>query len=344
MISVVLPCYNEFEVLDELYCRLTAAAESWEEPFEVILVDDGSDEQTWRKVEEIHRGDPRWKVVRFARNFGHQTAVSAGIHHTAGEAVIILDADLQDPPEELHRFIAKWREGYDVVYAVRRKRKENVLKRLCYGLFYRLLARMSDTPIPVDSGDFCLIDRRVADLLIVMPEQNRFLRGLRAWVGFRQVGIEYERHARAAGKPKYTFAGLVQLALDGFLSFSSSPLRLAGRLGMLLSSTALAGGAFALGRWMAGGGEATSGGSPGPGTLLLVFAGMAFLAGMQLVCLGIMGEYVGRIYAEVRGRPLWVVRETRGLDQPGEAERPNMRAYVAPRPPVARPRKSTRAA
>lgn len=328
MISLVVPCYNEFEVLDELYRRLTAAAESWSEPFEVILVDDGSDDRTWRKVEAIHRRDPRWKVVRFARNFGHQTAVSAGIHHTSGEAVIILDADLQDPPEQLDRFIAKWREGYDVVYAVRRKRKENVLKRSCYGLFYRLLAKMSDTPIPVDSGDFCLIDRRVADLLIAMPEQNRFLRGLRAWVGFRQVGIEYERHARAAGKPKYTFAKLVQLALDGFLSFSSSPLRLAGRLGLLLWGTAVAVGAFALGRWMTAG-AANQNGTLGPGTLLLVLAGMAFLAGMQLVCLGIMSEYVGRIYAEVRGRPLWVVRETRGLEDRNETEHPHMLPYNA---------------
>ena len=244
MISVVLPCYNEKEVLDELYRRLSAAAETWHEPFEVILVDDGSDEETWLAIRCIHENDPRWKAVRFSRNFGHQTAVSAGIARAAGEAVIIMDADLQDPPEDLQRFLAKWREGYEVVYGVRRKRKEGFVKRLCYHLFYRILAGISDSPIPLDSGDFCLMDRKVVELLKSMPERNRFVRGLRAWVGFRQIGLEYQRNAREAGRPQYTLRKLVRLAIDGIFSFSTWPLRLATRLGLLVSTVAFLGAVF----------------------------------------------------------------------------------------------------
>jgi len=332
MITVVVPCYNEAEVLGRLYERLTAAAESWGEPFEVILVDDGSEETTWQQVRHIHEVDPRWKVLRFSRNFGHQTAISAGISRASGDAVIVIDADLQDPPEELHRFIAKWREGYEVVYAVRRRRKESLPKRICYMLFYRLLAGVSDTPIPLDSGDFCLMDRKVVDLLNSMPEKNRFVRGLRAWTGFRQVGLEYERHARAVGEPQYSFRKLVQLAVDGVFSFSTSPLRFATRLGFVVSTLALLGTTFTLLQRIFADWFALIGLAPGPGFATIVIA-ILCLGGVQLICLGIMGEYIGRIYEEVKRRPPWIVREALGFgdasqgagaDQsPGELARPH---------------------
>jgi len=315
MISLVVPCYNEFEVLEELYARLSAAAQSWKEPYEVVLVDDGSKEESWSKIKSIHDRDPLWKAIRFSRNFGHQTAVSAGIFYAKGDCVIILDADLQDPPEELHKFLAKWREGYDVVYGIRTRRKEGVSKRAAYKLFYQILMRFSQVPIPYDSGDFCLIDRRVADLLQTMPERNRFVRGLRAWVGLRQVGIVYERQARMAGEPQYTLSKLLQLAIDGVFSFSTLPLRFATYLGLLISCFAFLGVVFTFlqrvfARWFE-----HIGLGPVPGFATIVIA-ILFLGAIQLVCLGIIGEYIGRIYEEVKQRPLWVVRESLGIDAP----------------------------
>jgi len=200
MISVVIPCYNEEEVLPQLFARLGAAAETWGEEYEVLLVDDGSRDATWRLIREQHARDERWRGISFARNFGHQTAISAGIHYARGEAVILMDADLQDPPEQLHRFINAWKEGNDVVYAIRATRKENLLKRAAYKLFYRILRSLANIEIPLDSGDFCLMDRKVVDVLKAMPERNRFVRGLRSWAGFRQAGLEYNRDARAAGE------------------------------------------------------------------------------------------------------------------------------------------------
>jgi len=244
LVSVVLPCYNEEEVLERLYRRLSEAAVDLEEDMEVVLIDNGSTDATWEKMGEIHQRDPRWKMVRFSRNFGHQTAVSAGLRYATGDAVIVMDADLQDPPEELHRFISKWKEGYEVVYAVRKQRKENVLKRAAYKGFYRLLSSLSNHDIPLDSGDFCLMDRTVVDLINQMPEKNRFVRGLRAWAGFRQTDFEYERQARAEGEPKYTFSKLMKLAIDGIFSFSAAPLRLATFLGLFVSAAAFLGVGF----------------------------------------------------------------------------------------------------
>lgn len=314
MISVVVPCYNESKVLPLLYERLTAAALDWGEEFEVIVVDDGSDERTWSVVRDLHEFDPRWKAVRFSRNFGHQTAVTAGLAHAGGDAVIVIDADLQDPPEELWRFLAHWREGYDVVYGVRRQRKENVFKRACYRLFYRLLGGLSALPIPADAGDFCLMDRRVAGLLVAMPERNRFVRGLRAWAGFRQIGVEYQRPGRAAGRSQYSLGKLVRLGVDGIFSCSVAPLRLATALGFLISGLAVLGAALAVFERLLAGPLARLGlevvSVSGVAALgLAVF----FLGGVQLVCLGIVGEYIGRIYEDVKGRPQWVVRETLGV-------------------------------
>ncbi len=314
MISVVSPCFNEGEILSELHARLTAAAENWSEPFEILLVDDGSNEETWRLACEIHGRDPRWKLIRLARNFGQQTAISAGIHYARGDCVIIIDSDLQDPPEELHRFIAKWREGYQVVYGIRTKRKENVLRKLCYTMFYRILGKLADIDIPKDSGDFCLLDRTIVDILKAMPERNRFIRGLRSWVGFRQIGIEYERDARAAGEAKYTFPKLVRLALDGIFSFSTLPLKVATYLGFLVSLAALFGLVFVLLRRVFSGWFVHAGSMSASGAAAIIIS-ILFLGGVQLICLGILGEYLGRIYDEVKGRPLWTVRETLGIEE-----------------------------
>lgn len=318
MISVVVPCYNERSVLPQLYERLTAAARSWGEDYEVIVVDDGSDEPTWSIVRGLHARDPRWKAIRFSRNFGHQMAVSAGLARASGDAVVVLDADLQDPPEEIGRFLARWREGYDVVYAVRRQRKEGLAKRVSFAVFYRVLRRLAAIPIPLDSGDFCLMDRRVVRHLAALPERNRFLRGLRAWAGFRQIGLEYERHARAAGRPKYTFAKLARLAIDGICAFSTVPLHLATFLGLVVSGLALLAAGWSLAEPALC--RLGAGVLPLPALPAATIA-LALLGGLQLVCLGIMGEYIGRIHDEARGRPLWLVRETLGTPAPAPKRR-----------------------
>ena len=311
MISIAIPCYNEAPVLEELHRRLTAAAKAWNEPYEVVIVDDGSGEPTWRKLAEISERDSSWRIIRLSRNFGHQVAVSAAISYARGDCVIVVDADLQDPPEEFDRFIAKWREGYEVVYAVRTKRKEGLVKRALYASFYRILTRFSNTDIPYDAGDFCLMDRRVADLLNAMPEQNRFVRGLRAWTGFRQIGITYERAARAAGQTQYSLGKLVKLAVDGVFSFSSLPLRMVTYLGIAISTLSFVGAAFTLLQRMFASAFASVGLAPVPGFPTIVIS-ILFLGGVQLVALGVIGEYVGRIYDEVKRRPLWIVRETLG--------------------------------
>lgn len=321
MISIVVPIYNEEDCLPILRRRLTEASPLWKEDFEVILVDDGSSDGSYAAMAAIAAADPRFKVVRLSRNFGHQGAISAGIAHATGDVVAVMDGDLQDPPEALPRFLEKWREGYEVVYAVRRKRKEGLVKRAFYSVFYRLLAAVSDIDIPLDSGDFCLMDRKVVEALRTeMPERIRFVRGLRAYLGFRQVGVEYERDARAAGDVKYTLRKLVGLASDGVFGFSTLPLRLATYLGLVISSCSFLVGIFFVVHRVVG--FKVFGYSPQdtPGLASLA-VGIYFLGGVVLLFIGLLGEYIGRIYVEVKQRPPYVVASRIGLADSPPAER-----------------------
>ncbi len=309
MISIVIPIYNEEENLQNLYTRLTNAAPSWKEGYEIVLIDDGSRDSSLTMMRVMAEKDSHVRVIKLSRNFGHQPAISAGIQEAKGDAIIIMDGDLQDPPEELYRFLDKWREGYDVVYAVRTKRKEGFFKKLAYSSFYRLMAAISDIEIPLDSGDFCVMDRKVVNVLVHdMPEQIRFIRGMRAYAGFKQIGVTYERAERAAGEVKYTFKKLVQLALDGLFGFSSFPLRLSTYLGISIAIPSLIIGVFFLVHRLFG--FKVFGHTPEetPGLASLA-VGMFFLGGVMLTMLGIIGEYISRIYIEVKKRPFFVIDE-----------------------------------
>jgi dolichol-phosphate mannosyltransferase len=297
---VVIPVYNEEENLSLLYSSLTTTLEKTGLDWEIVFVDDGSRDKSLEFLAGVAARDHRLVVIELARNFGQQVAITAGLDHARGRGVIVMDADLQDPPEALPAFIAKWQEGYDVVYAIREQRKEGRLKRAAYAAFYRLLHLVAKVDIPLDAGDFCLMDHKVVALLQSMPERNRFVRGIRSWVGLRQMGLPCERQARHAGRPKYTFGRLLLLALDGLISFSYTPLRVASLLGLSISllSFLLAGFYFIK--------KLTTGLSP-PGFATLVVA-IFFLAGIQLISIGVMGEYIGRIFDEVKQRPLYVLR------------------------------------
>jgi glycosyltransferase involved in cell wall biosynthesis len=306
-LSVVVPIYNEEENLALLSSRLTRVLEATQLAYEVILVDDGSKDKSLEILRQIAARDSHVVVVELARNFGHQVAISAGLDQARGNAVVIMDADLQDPPELLPDLLAKWRDGYQVVYAVRSQRKENWLKRTAYATFYRLLQRVANIDIPLDTGDFCLMDRKVVDVLVAMPERNRFIRGIRSWVGLNQIGIPYERAAREAGQPKYTFTRLLLLALDGFVSFSHAPLRVASLVGIGIS-------VFSFFMAIVYSVQRMTLGLNPPGFATLVVA-VFFLAGIQLITIGVMGEYIGRIFDEVKQRPRYVVRQiTRAKD------------------------------
>lgn len=325
MISVVIPVYNEAEVLPRLYERLTKAANLWpDKDYEVIVVDDGSSDGSLIDLYAIHRQDPRWKILSFARNFGHQSAVSAGIHYATGDAIVVMDADLQDPPEQVEHFIQKWQEGHDVVYAVRTKRKESWLKRSSYALFYRLLRTVSSIEIPLDSGDFCLMDRRVADVLRAMPERSRFVRGLRSWSGFRQVGLAYERQARQAGAAKYTFPKLLRLALDGIFSFSSLPLKISSWLGVGLcaASVMLIGLLFV---WWSCDVEILHMKPSQAAGWTSLCSLVLLLSGLQFLVLGVHGEYLARVYEEAKSRPPWVIGSAYGF-----SERPQATGWFVP--------------
>jgi len=308
LLSVIIPCYNEEEVISETIRRLLDMADKVAGlSVELIFVDDGSVDQTRALLRNHAHSDERIKVLGFARNFGHQIAVSAGLDSAQGDAVVLIDADLQDPPEVVHQMVDKWRQGFDVVYGVRAERPgESAFKLITANWFYRLLNRLSDIPIPLDTGDFRLMSRQVVDVIRSMPERDRFVRGMVSWAGFKQTGLPYCRQERYAGTTKYPLRKMLKFATDGILSFSSKPLQMSIGLGMTAASISLLGIVYALAmrvftrEWVEG------------WTALMI--AVLFIGGVQLICVGIVGEYVGRIYNEVKRRPLYVVQEYIGYD------------------------------
>lgn len=307
-ISVVVPIYNEEENLPELERRLSSALTGLGLPYEVIFVNDGSRDRSFQIARSMAEADPHLKVIDLSRNFGHQAALYAGLCRAKGDAVVLIDGDLQDPPEVIPRLVEAWRQGNSVVFAVRQKRKEGWLKRLAYTVYYRILRSISYIPIPLDSGDFSLMDRRVVDLLRDMRERNKFLRGLRSWVGFTQTSVVYERDARFAGKSKYSLRKLFRLAFDGLIAYSYVPLRVSFVFGTIVSvaSFLLASLYFA---------QRILSDSPIPQGFTTLAILILFLGGVQLLSVGLLGEYVGRIYDEVKARPEYVERELVGFDR-----------------------------
>lgn len=310
LISLVIPCYNEEEVIQATLAELTQfMATQPAYAFEVILVDDGSRDTTLSLLKHAAKRDSRLRILAFARNFGHQLAVTAGIDAAQGDAVVLIDADLQDPPDVVAGMIQKWQQGYDVVYGTRRTREgESPFKLATARLFYRLLNKLSEVPIPLDTGDFRLMSRPVVNVLKSMPEHHRFIRGMVAWVGFKQIALPYDRKRRAAGTSKYPLVKMLRFAKDGILSFSSKPLQVATTMGMAASFVALLGILYALAlriftnTWVEG------------WTALMI--AVLFMGGVQLLCLGVIGEYIGRMYEQSKGRPLYVVRERIGFPNP----------------------------
>ncbi|MBG0785817.1 MAG: glycosyltransferase family 2 protein [Anaerolineaceae bacterium] len=300
--SIIAPIYNELENIPELYPRVRDVLDQTGEPWELILVDDGSTDGSTDVIRTLAENDDRVKPIIFARNFGHQIAVTAGLDYSRGEAVVIIDADLQDPPEVILDLIEKWREGYEVVYAVRGEREgESWFKKTTASLFYRVIYRITDVNIPLDTGDFRLMDRKVVNIMNQMRERHRFLRGMSSWVGFKQIGVTYKRKARFAGETKYPFKKMLKLALNAITSFSYFPLQMATYIGFITAGlSVIAIPVVILLRLITGTtleGQAT--------TLIIVL----FLGGVQLISLGIIGEYIGRIYDEAKGRPLYIVSE-----------------------------------
>jgi polyisoprenyl-phosphate glycosyltransferase len=300
--SIVAPVYNEAASLPKLYERITTVMQKLREPWELVLVDDGSTDGSTDAIMSLAKNDPRVRPVVFARNFGHQIAITAGWDYARGDAVVIIDADLQDPPEAIAELAQKWKEGYEVVYAVRAEREgEGWFKRFSASVFYRLIYRITDVRIPVDTGDFRLMDRKVVDVLKTMRERHRFPRGMSAWVGFRQIGVHYKRSPRYAGVTKYPFKKMLLLALNAITSFSYFPLQVATYFGFFSAGIAILAIPLVVYLRMAGIPQFT-----GQATTLIA---VLFLGGIQLISLGVLGEYIGRLYDEAKGRPLYIVRE-----------------------------------
>jgi polyisoprenyl-phosphate glycosyltransferase len=309
ILSVVVPLYNEELVISQMYARLRSVLDDNKIDHEIVLVNDGSSDRTEELAKAICRHDEKVKLLSFSRNFGHQIAVTAGLDNSAGQAIVIIDADLQDPPEVIIDMLAKWRGGCEVVYGVRVKREgESLFKVLTAAAFYRLIRRLTRVDIPVDTGDFRLMDRKVVDQLLTMRERNRFVRGMVSWVGFRQEKVEYVREQRFAGETKYPLRKMLRFAVDGVLSFSDVPLKISSVFGFLCALLSFAliiyGLAvklfypqFAIPGWAS------------------LFSVVLFLGGVQLMCIGILGEYLGRVYDEIKGRPLYVVSEKINFDR-----------------------------
>jgi len=303
-ISVAVPVYNEEGNVRHAIERVSRALGN--DLHEIVFVDDGSRDATFDELRAAALADPRVKVLSFSRNFGHQIAVSAALEHATGEAVVIIDGDMQDPPEVIPELITKWREGYEIVYATRRSRGDTFAKRVFAALFYRILRSLADVPIPLDAGDFALLDRKVVDVLARMPERSRYLRGLRAWSGYRSIGVPYDRHARERGESKYTLKQMLDLATSGIIGFSIVPLRLAVYVGLAFALLSALGACWVIVEWFLGGESLVRGWAS---LMLAVF----FVGGVQLFIIGVLGEYIGRIYREVQGRPLYIVREKIGF-------------------------------
>lgn len=308
--SIVLPIYQEEETIPELHRRLKAVIDSLDGSVEVIFVNDGSRDNSLALLHAIHRQDPRFKVINLSRNFGHQIAITAGLDHAQGDAVVVMDSDLQDPPELIPKLIAEWKAGYEVVYAIREKRiGETWFKKWTAWAFYRLIRRITNVDMPLDTGDFRLMDRRVVETLRGMREQHRLMRGMAAWVGFRQTGVPYERQARFAGETHYPLQKMLKLTLDAITSFSYFPLQLATYAGFTFAVISLIFICIVIVLRLSGMqafyGQAT--------TLIVVL----FLGGVQLLSLGILGEYIGRIYEEVKERPLYIIGDAWGLEVAG---------------------------
>ncbi len=305
-LSIIVPIYNEEAVIPELYKRITGVMDEIGASWEMVCINDGSRDRSVEMLLDLHRTDPRIKLLDFSRNFGHQLAITAGLDYAEGDAVVIIDADLQDPPEVIAEMLARWREGYEVVYAVRSDRQgESFFKLWTANAFYRLLRSITDVDIPLDAGDFRLMDRKVVQTMRSLRENHRFMRGLSSWVGYKQIGVEYRRAERFAGETKYPLRKMLRLTTDAINSFSYVPLRMATWFGFSLALISLVGVAITVGLRLSGNnafyGQAT--------TLVAVL----FLGGIQLIFLGILGEYLGRIYDEVKERPLYIVARAHGF-------------------------------
>jgi dolichol-phosphate mannosyltransferase len=314
LITIVIPVYNEIDVIDACYARLTGVMRALHGyDYELLFVDDGSRDSTHERLTAFYQQDANLRIVKFSRNFGHQVAVTAGVDLARGDAIVIIDADLQDPPELIPQMVQKWEEGYDVVYGVRKRRAgEGRLKLLTAAVFYRLLRVFTNFEIPVDVGDFRLISARAAAELRKLREKDRFVRGLVSWIGFRQVGIQYERDSRFAGETKYPFRKMFKFAIDGITSFSSLPLKLASWLGYLASLLAFL---YLISVFVQ---RAMGYTIEGWATIMVA---MLFLGGVQLICLGIIGEYIGRIFNEIKSRPMYVIESVQQAQPSGDAGR-----------------------
>jgi len=306
VISVVLPVFNEVRILPTLYTRLSGVLQTLGEPYEVLFVNDGSRDESLSYLKNLSAADAAIKIISLSRNFGHQTAITCGLDHAGGDAVVLMDADLQDPPELIPQLIEKWRDGYDVVYAVREKRQgEGLFKRSTAALFYRVLRQLTQVDIPVDTGDFRLLSRRAVNAFQATRERSRFIRGLVSWIGYRQIGVPYVREERSVGETKYPFRKMVKFAIDGITAFSLAPLQVAMYLGLGVSFLSFLYIAYAICLKLF-----TDQTVPGWTSLMVA---VLFLGGVQLIALGIMGEYIGRVYEEVKQRPLYLIDERIGF-------------------------------